>query len=189
MLNRIAAAISFFILKLFCRMQIKGRAFIPKKGPFILASNHLSNIDPVVLAAACPRRLNFLAKEELFKVPLFGSFIFSLGAFPLKRNKADISAFKVALGRLKKEALLVFPEGTRAEEAKKAYPGVGFLVKKSGVVVVPARVYSTDKVLGRGQKFIRPHKIKVVFGKALVFDKNREPLEVAKQIIAKINTL
>ena len=170
-------------------MQIKGSSFIPRQGPFILASNHLSNIDPVVMAAACPRRLNFLAKEELFRASLFGRFIYILGAFPIKRSKADISALKVALKRLKREALLVFLEGTRDPKAKKVQPGVGFLVNRSGVPVVPARVYNTDKVLGPGRKFIKPHKIKVVFGKPLVFDKKKEPLEVAEEILARINTL
>ena len=170
-------------------MQVKGRYNIPRKAPFILAANHLSNIDPVVLAAACPRMLNFLAKAELFEVPFFGSLIRALRAFPVKRNKADIGALKEGLKRLKKQALLVFPEGTRAKDAKKAYGGVGFLALKSGVRVIPAKVYDTDKVLGPGSKFPKPHRITVTFGKPLKFDKKEKPLEIARRIIAAINAL
>ncbi|MFC1514629.1 lysophospholipid acyltransferase family protein [Candidatus Omnitrophota bacterium] len=189
MFNRIAAAIVFLLMKVYCRMEIRGRHHIPKNRPFILASNHLSNLDPAVLAAACPRRLNFLAKEELFRNPFFARLIYSLGAFPLKRSKVDISALKTALKRLKKEVVLLFPEGTRDPKAKKPQAGVGFLVNKSGLAVVPARLYDTDKVLGPGEKFLKPHKIKVVFGKPLRFDKKKKPLEVAQEIIKAINTL
>src|SRR6202050_4491514 len=86
---------------------------IPRRGAFILASNHISNLDPVVLGICSIRRLNFMAKIELFK-GLLGFFLTSLGAFPVKRGESDFGAMREALRRLKMgRVILIFVEGTR----------------------------------------------------------------------------
>ena len=190
MFNRFLSLIAFVILKLFFRLEIVGVKSIPKRSSFILASNHISNFDPVILAAACPRRLNFLAKEELFHMPILSWLIPRAGALPLKRNKSDISALKESLRRLRnKESLLVFPQGTRSAEAIKVFPGVGFLANKSGAAVIPARIYGADRILPPGKVLPRLKKIKVVFGKSLAFNKGAKAEDIAKDVISAINSL
>jgi len=96
--------------KILFRLQAKGIEHIPKKGGFILASNHVSYLDPIVLGAISPRKLNFMAKEELFCHPLISWFLSRVGAFPVKRDSADLSALKYALRRLREgKALILFP--------------------------------------------------------------------------------
>jgi len=183
----------FLILKLFFRFQVKGREYIPKKGGFILASNHISYLDPMVLGVACPRLLNFMAKQDLFRNPLFSWLISTVGSFPVKRESVDISALKEAMQRLRNgKALLLFPEGRRGEvSAVTSQPqgGVGFLATKVNVTVVPAFIKGTEKALPKGAKFIRPSKISVYFGKQIQIERGMPYQDIAKLIMAKIRHL
>ncbi len=163
MLYAILRIIIVFILKVFFRLEVKGKEFIPKNTGFILASNHLSNLDPVVLGAASPVRIYFLAKEELFRNLLFSSFLKTLGAIPLKRDKPGVSSLKKAINILKsKKPIVIFPQGTRAYRGK-PLEGVGFLCRKSRAPVVVAKITGTDKALPKGGTLIKPHPIKVIF--------------------------
>src|SRR5271156_1010312 len=105
---------------------------IPRQAGFILASNHISNLDPGVLGICSVRRLNFMAKIELFK-GLLGFFLTHLGSFPVKRGESDFGAMREAIRRLKNgRVILIFVEGTRriGNEPSKAQAGVGFLAMK-----------------------------------------------------------
>src|ERR1700691_4219565 len=140
---------------------------IPRQGAFILASNHISNLDPVVLGICSVRRLNFMAKIELFKGVL-GFFLTNLGAFPVKRGESDFGAMREALRRLKEgRVILIFVEGTRriGNEPSKAQAGVGFLAMKSNVPIVPVFVQGTDKVMAPGTKFFKRGRVFATFGK------------------------
>jgi len=90
----------FLVLKIFFRLEVSGRDTIPSDSAFILASNHISNIDPLALGVACPRKIHYLGKEELFR----GKFAFwwmkKVGVIPLKRGKNDIGAIKIAIRAL-----------------------------------------------------------------------------------------
>ena len=156
--------LAVFFLKTLFRMEIKGKSKIPKNKTFILASNHLSFLDPIVLGVASPRRIHFLAKEDLFKNKLFASLMGGLGAVPLKRDKPDISAMRAALTLLIKEKkpLMIFPQGKRGnlEEAK---AGVGFLFRKTNLPLVVAKISGTGKILPKGKRILSPGKIKVIF--------------------------
>ena len=100
MIHRIAQILSFLIFKIFFRLEIIGKENIPKKGGFIIASNHVSYLDPVVIGGAVlPRRVSFMAKADLFN-KTFNSFMLKrLRAFPVKRESADLGA---QLRRIKK---------------------------------------------------------------------------------------
>ena len=82
-LYRISRILLLLLLKIFFRLEVKGRENIPHADGFILASNHLSYLDPTVLGVACPRPLNFMARHDLFAIPIFGAFIRSVGAIPI----------------------------------------------------------------------------------------------------------
>lgn len=183
-------AISIF--KLLFHLEVKGREFLPKEGGFILASNHLSNLDPIVLGAVTPRRLNFMAKEELFLNPLFGLLIRILGAFPIKRNSPDLSALREAMKRLRRGAcLVIFPQGRRSPEDLKGEPGIGFLTIKTKSPVVPVYIKGTDRILPKGKRKISMGEIKVRFGSPIILkEKGGESYsDISKNIMDKIGRL
>ena len=108
------------ILKVFWLFSAKGKENVPMEGPFLLCANHNSNMDPVLIAAGCKRQLTFMAKDELFHVPVLGKLIKALGAFPIKRGRGDAAAVMATLKIMKKgEATLIFPEGTRMKRGER----------------------------------------------------------------------
>jgi 1-acyl-sn-glycerol-3-phosphate acyltransferase len=164
---------------------------IPRKGPFILASNHISNLDPVLLGICSVRRLNFMAKIELFK-GLLGFILTQLGSFPVKRGEADFGAMREALRRLKiGRVILIFVEGTRriGNEPSKAQAGAGFLAMKSGVPVVPVYVQGTNKVMAPGTKFLKRGRVFATFGEPFSITDAPTYTEASQRILDKIYAL
>ncbi len=163
--------LGIFIFKILFYMEVEGRENIPEEGPFILASNHLSFLDPPLLGISSPRKLYFLARKTLFKNKIFSAFIKRLGAIPIEREGSPM-ALRKGLDVLKEgKGLVIFPEGTRSRDGKlkNGKPGVGFLAIKGKCPVVPVFISGTDKALPVGAKFIKPTKIKVKIGKPLLF--------------------
>jgi 1-acyl-sn-glycerol-3-phosphate acyltransferase len=146
----------------------------------------------MVLSVACPRKLNFMAKEELFYNPLFSRLISKLGAFPVKRNSLDLSAVKEAMRRLKEgEILLLFPEGTRRKNGVSSVvrSGAGFFSVKLGVPVIPAFIRGTQIALPKGANFIRLTKISVRFGKQISIERRMPYKDIACHIMENIRHL
>jgi len=194
MLYSILRLLALWILKVFFRMEIKGKENIPLRGSFILASNHVSYLDPIVLGAACTRRVNFMARDNLFYNPLFSWLLRNVAAFPVKRNSADIWAIKEAVSRLRQaQGLVIFPEGSRqiGELSKDIQPGVGFLVVKSNSAIIPAFIKGTDLAWPKGAKFIRPKKITVTFGQKILMERSESHnyQDIANRIMCNIGHL
>ena len=188
----IGKALCALVFKALIKIQVLGKENIPRKGGFILVSNHASNLDPVILGVASPRKLNFMAKIELFKNPIFGKILWSVNAFPVKRGKADISAIKEAIKRLKAgSGLLLFPQGERSEslENSQVQSGVGFLAAKSNVPVIPAFISGSDKCMPKGAKFIKPGIIKVRFGQEIHLERRMPYEDIARQVMDSIRHL
>ncbi|MBF0388035.1 MAG: 1-acyl-sn-glycerol-3-phosphate acyltransferase [Candidatus Omnitrophica bacterium] len=162
-----------------------GRENIPKAGGCIYASNHESNIDPVLLPVVSPRRIRFLAKDSLFSHPVLGALIRFGGGIPLKRGSADRGALTEVLQSLKDGwPVLIFPQGTRGGEKPQA--GVGFLAVKSGVPVVPIFIDGSAMVLPKGARFPKRTLVKVYFGKPLTFSPDVASADAAGQIMQAI---
>lgn len=192
MLYLLLRPIVILFFKVVFRIKVFGKENIPPKEGFILASNHKSYLDPVVLGVACPRRLNFMARHDLFSHSFFSWFICALGAFPIKRDSADIAGLKEAIKRLRKgKVLTVFPEGTRGLTGKinQVHPGIGFLAAKLECPVIPAFIKGTEAVLPKGVRFIRPGKISVYFGRQIRMEKDLSYQKIADRIIEKIREL
>lgn len=137
---------SYLFFKVFYRLKVRGRENLPPRGGYILAPNHNSLIDPPLAAAAVGDPLYFMAKKELFEIPLFSSFIRSAHAFPVRRGGVDKNSIKRAIKILKKGgALLLFPEGGRRESGS-ALRGVSYLAAKTGAPVVPAGIVNNTRV-------------------------------------------
>ncbi len=192
MLYCLGKFLSFLLCSIVLRMKVCGQENIPKKGGFILASNHASYLDPLAVGVACPRNLNYMARHDLFRNPFFGWILSQVGAFPVKRNSADISALKEAMGRVKAgKGLLLFPEGSRSVDGNlsEAQAGIGFLAAKLEVPVIPTVVKGTGKALSKGDKFIRPTKISVCFGKEILIERSMPYKDIAQEIMNGIGRL
>lgn len=183
------------ILRLVFRIRTTGLEHVPKAGPAILASNHLSLFDPPVVGASVRRPLHFMAKAELFRIPVLGALISSLNAHPVDRSGSDAAAMRVAMRILEEGgALVVFPEGTRGEEGRlgRARAGTGMLAARSGAPVIPVLVSGTSRVLPRGAVVPRLARISVVYGAPLHFARERGKTRyqtISDEIMAAIGRL
>lgn len=177
----------YIFFKIFGRLKVNGIKNIPKKGRVILASNHISFLDPPVIGVSANRILYALAKKELFEIPVLGWIIKHLNGIPLNREEHDIKAFKTVHRLLEKDnAILIFPEGTRVRKKDFGEPkqGVGMLACKTNSPVIPVYVENTEK-------FLCFKKIKVCFGQPIYYD-NKFPkryLEFSQLVIKKISEL
>jgi 1-acyl-sn-glycerol-3-phosphate acyltransferase len=189
MLYEILKSLSLFVLRCFFKLDIKGKQSLPSRGPFILAANHVSNLDPIVIGAACSRQLYYLAKEELFKSKLFGLLLKNINAIPLKRARADLSTMRTAIKVLEKEPLLLFPQGTRGARIDNVKAGVGFLYKKTTVPIIAAKIYGTESILPKGARFLKKGKIRVVFSKVATLRETDSNEDVALKVMETIKSL
>ena len=133
------------IVRCIFRVKVEGGENLPDDGTYIVACNHICDADPVILAASVKnrRQIRFMAKKELFKVPLLAQLIKALGAFPVDRGGADVGALKHSLKLLQNgEVVGIFPQGTRYPKVHPAQSsvrnGVGMLAKRSGAMILPA---------------------------------------------------
>ena len=129
--------------------EVDGLEHVPRSGGLIVASNHGSFWDPPVLGATLPRELHYLTGAEFFAVPGFGALIRSLNAIPIRRGVADLSGLERVVERLRQgEAVLVFPEGGRMKDGRlhPARPGLGHLVSRARVPVLPVCVSGTNHI-------------------------------------------
>ena len=170
------------LARMMFRAKIVGRANVPKTGPVILASNHLSFIDSVFITLFAPRPVSFLAKDSYFtgkglKGFLSRTFFRGIGAIPVRRGagQAAQEALDSGLELLEQgEAFAIYPEGTRSRDGRlyRGKTGVAWLALKAGVPVVPVALTGTDKVQPVGTTGIRPAKVTIQFGEAMYLSKH-----------------
>jgi 1-acyl-sn-glycerol-3-phosphate acyltransferase len=174
MLYAILKPIAVFLMRLLFRLEARGTEHIPRTGAVVLVANHSSVLDPPLVGGAAPRPLTFLAKAELFDIPLFGALIRGVNARPLRRDGADAGALRTALKVLDAGgALLVFPEGTRGPEGALREPkaGAAMLAILSGAPVVPTYIKGSGAAWPKGRTLPRPAKVRVTFGPPLTFQR------------------
>lgn len=155
------------------RLRVRGLENVPKTGAFIYAPNHVSYVDPIVAGLALwPHRvINFMAKAELFRIPLFAPLIRAVRAFPVQRGSGDRDAIRHALALLADgQPVLVFPEGTRAPDDSALLPGelgVALLAARSGAPVIPVGLIGTARIIPRGKPIFVPRTCEVRIGAPL----------------------
>jgi 1-acyl-sn-glycerol-3-phosphate acyltransferase len=182
------------IFKVLYRLSVEGLENLPASGPVVLAANHISYLDPLVVGLASPRRTAFVAKEELFSIPVFGWYIRKLEAFPVRRGAADRRALKLALDKLNSGQVVgIFPQGARQPEGViQGFPGAALMAYKTGAVILPTAIRGTDKVMPAGSRLPRFPKITITFGRPIKLEAgNRKPVvaEATDQIVKEIQTL
>jgi 1-acyl-sn-glycerol-3-phosphate acyltransferase len=166
-----------WIVASYFRRRESGSQHIPAEGPFILASNHASLMDPPLVGSACPRPISYLARESLFKNPLGGWILRSVGCVPVDRDGATGRGLRTILQRLLEgDGIILFPEGTRTSDGslQAGRAGIGLVVLRSKAPVVPARVFGTFEAFGRHHRLPRPKAVGVTIGPALRFERIRE---------------
>ncbi len=157
-----------FFLTVYNRLEVDGLAHVPTQGGVLLVANHASFLDPPALGCAITtRNVRYMARDSLFANRWFGKLLRGIAAVPISREKGDISALKSALAVLKSgDCLGFFPEGTRTAtgEMRSAKSGIGFLVAKAKVPVVPAYIDGTFNAFSRKHRWIRPAKVRIIYG-------------------------
>ncbi|MCC3358304.1 lysophospholipid acyltransferase family protein [Bacillus sp. REN16] len=168
------------IIKPLYRIEVLGRENIPKEGGVLICSNHIDNLDPPVVGVTSPRPIHFMAKAELFKVPVLGWILPNVNAFPVKRGVSDRDSLRTALKILKEGKVLgIFPEGTRSKDGQlgKGLSGVGFFALRTDCVVVPCAIIGPYKAFG---------KLRVVYGKPVPMETFRNEKASADVVTEKI---
>jgi 1-acyl-sn-glycerol-3-phosphate acyltransferase len=143
----ILRAIALAVLRPLLSLRLIGVENVPGDGPLLVASNHLSNADPIILEAAFPRPLFFLGKSELFRNPFFRWILHRFGGIPLERGTADRAAIRRARAVLEQGiALGIYPEGVRSKTVAlvKGLPGAGLIALQSQAPVLPVAIYGTE---------------------------------------------
>ncbi|MFB1080808.1 lysophospholipid acyltransferase family protein [Jeotgalibacillus sp. JSM ZJ347] len=169
------------------RIRIVGKEHIPKDGGVLICANHINVLDPPVVGITSPRPVSFMAKEELFKMPVLKKLLPNLNAFPVKRGMSDREALRKGLSQLKEGHVVgLFPEGTRSKDGEigKGLAGAGFFALRSDAAVVPCAIIGPYKLTKR---------LKVVYGKPInmaeLKERKASAVEVTEIIMNEIKTL
>ena len=185
---------------MFFRGEVVGLDQVPKDGGFLLAANHASYLDPVLIGSQLSRQIAYFARKTLWKGGISSWWLDSVGVIPVDRDGGqDVGAIKRVLRALKAErGLILFPEGTRTPDGglQAAKPGVGFMAVKTQVPVVPVRIFGSFEAMGKGRPLRLGTPVTVVFGKPIppgVYDdpkagKNRAQI-ASERIMAEIAKL
>jgi 1-acyl-sn-glycerol-3-phosphate acyltransferase len=145
---------------------------IIEKGGAILAMNHQSFLDPPLAGICCKREIHFLARKTLLKWPVLGPILPKLNVVPVDQDRADMSALKTVIKLVRAgHCTIVFPEGSRTLDGQlqRAQPGLGLIIAKSLVPVVPMRIFGAREAFPRGMRFPKPRPITIVVGEPLIF--------------------
>ena len=161
----------YFCLLLKYRMRVEGREHIPATGGAVIAANHCSYLDPPVMAGCSSNRIvHFMARDTLFSNPVAKWFFPRVAVIPLDRTKGDLGALKKAIAILKEGRVIgLFPEGTRSPDGtmRDAKGGIGFLIAKGDVPVVPLHITGTFAAFPKGAKKMKPSRVFARLGPAI----------------------
>jgi len=139
-------AFFYLVLILFCGLKVRQAHRLPGHGPVIVVSNHVSYWDPIVVGVALGRKVHFMAKAELFTVPVVGGVVRQMEAFPVNRGLNDRAAIKTALKYLKAGRVVgIFPEGTRSKDGRlqEFQAGAASLALRTDAAILPVAVLKT----------------------------------------------
>lgn len=156
---------------LFFQIRVSGRECLPPDGGVMVLSNHQSHFDPVLIGLACDRRLNYLARETLFRFAPFRWLIESLDAIPIDREGLGLAGLKETLRRLRRgEPVLIFPEGTRTNDGEVGplKPGFSSLAKRAGVPLLPVAIVGAYDAWPRRHLLPGISTIHIHFGQPLL---------------------
>ena len=180
--------------RIFFRLKIEGKENVPATGPFIIASNHQSYLDPVFCSIHLKRPLTFLARDTLFTNWFFGRLIRSLNAIPVKMGQSDIATMKEVISRLKQDkGICLFPEGTRTRDGKIATikPGFGLLCRRGNATIVPTVIDGAFECWPRTQKLFSTGRVSLTYGQPIPADqvKNMTNEQLAQKLTTQLHQM
>lgn len=160
--------LSVLIFDVGFRGEVAGLENLPREGPFLIASNHASFLDPPLVGCQVPRQILPFARKTLWKPGLASWWLDAVGTIPVDRDSGqDVSAIKRVLRALKEDkGLILFPEGTRSPDGRLQAPkaGVGLICCRAQVPVVPARIFGSYEAYGKGRGIRLGTPVSIVFG-------------------------
>lgn len=183
------------MLRAYFRGRIYGAEQVPQDGPLVVVSNHASDFDPPILSCCVGRPVAYMAKEELFKVPVLKQAIQIYGAYPVKRGSADRAAIRAALACLEAGwATGVFLQGTRTADGRITEPklGAALIAAKTQAPLLPVSLWGTQAIIQKGSAIPRPVPVTVRIGQPIAppSSTDRQELEaITQKCAATINTL
>jgi 1-acyl-sn-glycerol-3-phosphate acyltransferase len=181
------------ICRTYCRMTVSGQENIPQTGPFVLAPVHRSYIDTPIASGCTRRRMRFMGKDSMWKRQPLNWMLSALGAFPVTRGSADREAIMRAIQVLKSgEPLVLFPEGERKSGpvVQPLMDGAAYVACKAGVSIIPVGIGGSERVMGKGAKFIYPKKLVVIIGKPISVPASvdgRMPRSAVKEVTTQLH--
>jgi 1-acyl-sn-glycerol-3-phosphate acyltransferase len=155
------------LVRVYTRLTINGREYLPKEGPFVLAPVHRSYLDTPFAGCVRSKRMRFMGKDTMWKNRQFGWVLSAFGAFPVTRGTADREALRRAIEVLESgEPLVLFPEGERKQGAvvQPLFDGAVYIAIKAGVPIVPVGIGGSERVMPKKSKFIYPRKVHIEIG-------------------------
>ena len=168
---RVSTDLFKLFMKVWHRMGVRGVKNIPDEGGVLIASNHASFLDPPAVGGGYRKRpIHFMARNTLWNSPIGSWWMDSVGCIPVSRGTGDMRALKTTIKMLKEgKVVSMFPEGTRTEdgELQEAKGGIGFIIEKSGCVVVPTYIEGSYKAYPKGSSLIKPSKVIINYGKPI----------------------
>jgi 1-acyl-sn-glycerol-3-phosphate acyltransferase len=184
--------------RLFCisffNFRTYGKENVPRRGAFLLVSNHQSYLDPILCGISFTRQMHFLARDSLFANWFFGWLISSLNSIPVKRGEPGLSTMKKVISSLREGyGVCLFPEGTRTHDGKIAAfkPGFGLLCRRGNAAIVPVMIDGAFECWPRFKKIFSRGSVVVWYGKAITVEeaKNMGDRELAKTVTNRLRRM
>ncbi len=183
--------------KIFFRIRVYGKENVPEEGALLLVGNHQSYLDPVFCGIPLKRPLYFLARDSLWKSKFFGWLISSVNTIPVRQGKADLSAMRKVISKLKEgNGFCLFPEGTRSRDGKirPFKPGFGLLCRRGNAAVVPVLIDGAFECWPRHRKIFSPgSEIVICYGECIAAEQvenmgDRELAELLTDTLRRMQT-
>ena len=191
----VSGLLVFPVFRILFRGRTRGNGHVPMDGPLVVVANHGSHLDPPLLGHALGRPVAFMAKAELFSIPLLGSVIRACGAYPVKRGASDREAIRTATARLQEGwAIGVFLDGTRQENGRvnQPMPGAALLAARSGAALLPVAILNSHRALGVGRSRPRLVRLEMRIGIPVPAPSSRRKPELeatTRELQQRINAL
>jgi len=175
------------LARLMFRIRFEGRRNVPPRGPLIIASNHVSNLDPPLIGIAVPRKVRHMAKRELFKVALLFAFMKSIGTIMVDRGHGKQALLDAVAALKSGDCVVIFPEGTRSPDGRlhKGHSGMIIMAVRAGSPVVPTVIFGSEKAMGKGSKRIRSVPVTVRFGEPYTVVYSGEGESVPRDVLER----
>lgn len=173
--------------RLYLRIRFEGRRNVPRSGPLIIASNHVSNLDPPLIGIAVPRMVRHMAKRELFTVAWLYAFMKSIGTIMVDRGHGKQALLDAVEALKRGDCVVIFPEGTRSPDGRlhKGHSGVIVMALRANSPIVPTVIFGSEKALPKGSKRVHRVPVTVRFGEPYHIDYSGERDAVPREVMER----